>query len=96
MYVITRVNTFLKGCRDDSYRNVGAVCRQRHGYICHETIRCSIKQRQRIIASNNNPIIKDVGRGYACYYCWMNGPLLYVHGNQQTQVIMCIYYCVYN
>ena len=55
---------------------MGAVCGQRHG---HEKTRCSImKQRQRIIASNHNPIIKDVGRGYTCY-CWMNGRPLYVH-----------------
>ena len=34
-----------------------------------------MKQRQRIIASNNNnmrnPIIKDVGRGYTLHYCWI-------------------------
>ena len=43
----------------------GTVCRQKHGM----RKKCSTKQRQRIMASNNyNPIIKDVGRGY---YCWM-------------------------
>ena len=37
-----------------------------------------MKQRQRIMASNNhNPIIKDVGRGYAFYYCHYLLPLLH-------------------
>ena len=66
--IYTSVGHFIKMLKDvgidDStmnYRNKDAVCRQREGYMAQET-RCSMKQRLRIMASNNNnmhnPMIK--------------------------------------
>ena len=63
-------------------------------YICSKTgdegSIYAAKQGMRA-CNNSNPIIKDVGRGYACYYCCMPSSPVLLHIYCPHPLSCCIY-----